>query len=320
MTLEKVCDEMRNQVSLSDYPTLGQINEWADAIDAHLSRQSEGVSDVLVTASPGIPLEAVRKLAKWFNENGAVFLGNGGKPPIADNMFSYARAALTAVWHNRPAQDGDWKEVESVAEDMGRDGGRLHDEWMHRLVAAMPKNGPAQEKAKPGDELARKFGAQCVLCAAESSCTGVCRDTRELDEYAPTTMFADDPPAERMQEKAEPVAEERFEQYVATLIAKAPDVQKLGERLAHLLDDDQFNGVEPILLGIAKELDQLRTDQPAERVRVPDEIDRLRKAINILRCEDDSESPVSSERKAGWRAALDAIEAEMPSAAPEANS
>lgn len=49
-------------------------------------------------------------------------------------------------------------------------------------------------------------------------------------------------------------AEDRFEQYVKTLIDKAPDVQKLGERLAHWLDDDQFNNIEPILLGIARQL------------------------------------------------------------------
>lgn len=49
-------------------------------------------------------------------------------------------------------------------------------------------------------------------------------------------------------------AEDRFEQYVKTLIDKAPDVQRLGERLANWLDDDQFNNIEPILLGIARQL------------------------------------------------------------------
>lgn len=53
---------------------------------------------------------------------------------------------------------------------------------------------------------------------------------------------------------ADASAEDRFEQYVKTLIDHAPDVQKLGERLAHLLDDDQFNNIEPTLLGIAAAL------------------------------------------------------------------
>ncbi|MDE3021641.1 MAG: hypothetical protein KGI54_07250 [Pseudomonadota bacterium] len=45
--------------------------------------------------------------------------------------------------------------------------------------------------------------------------------------------------------------EDRFEQYVATLIEKDPDIRDLGERLGRWLDDDQFNNIEPILLGIA---------------------------------------------------------------------
>lgn len=48
--------------------------------------------------------------------------------------------------------------------------------------------------------------------------------------------------------------EDRFEQYVATLIATNPDVRKLGERLADWLDDDRFNTINPILLGIAQRL------------------------------------------------------------------
>jgi hypothetical protein len=53
--------------------------------------------------------------------------------------------------------------------------------------------------------------------------------------------------------------ETRFEEYVASLIAKSPDVRELGERLALWLDDDKFNTIEPILTGIAKKL-----SQPAE--------------------------------------------------------
>lgn len=49
-------------------------------------------------------------------------------------------------------------------------------------------------------------------------------------------------------------AEDRFEQYVATLIDKNPDVRRLGERLAYWLDEDRFNTVNPILLGICERL------------------------------------------------------------------
>lgn len=56
--------------------------------------------------------------------------------------------------------------------------------------------------------------------------------------------------------------EDRFEQYVKTLIDSAPDVKKLGERLTHLLDDDQFNNIEPTLLGIAAALAAQGQDKP----------------------------------------------------------
>lgn len=49
-------------------------------------------------------------------------------------------------------------------------------------------------------------------------------------------------------------ADDRFEQYVRTLIDNAPDVKKLGECLANWLDDDKFNNIEPTLLGIARAL------------------------------------------------------------------
>lgn len=52
--------------------------------------------------------------------------------------------------------------------------------------------------------------------------------------------------------------------------------------------------------------------QPAERVP-----DGWRRALQVLRDEDDFDAPASAERKAGWRAALDAVEQHMLAAAPQ---
>jgi hypothetical protein len=49
-------------------------------------------------------------------------------------------------------------------------------------------------------------------------------------------------------------ADDQFEAYCATLIDKNPDVQRLGERLGELLDAEDFNAIEPTLLGIAERL------------------------------------------------------------------
>ena len=55
--------------------------------------------------------------------------------------------------------------------------------------------------------------------------------------------------------EAEPVAsaEKQFEDYVQSLIAKNPDIREIGERLSRLLDEDDFNTIEPMLLGLAQQ-------------------------------------------------------------------
>lgn len=41
MTLERVRDEMIQQVAACDYPTMGQVSEWMNAITLHLSQPAE---------------------------------------------------------------------------------------------------------------------------------------------------------------------------------------------------------------------------------------------------------------------------------------
>lgn len=41
MTLEQVRDEMIQQVAANDYPTMGQVSEWMNAITRHLSQPAE---------------------------------------------------------------------------------------------------------------------------------------------------------------------------------------------------------------------------------------------------------------------------------------
>jgi len=106
-----------------------------------------------------------------------------------------------------------------------------------RLIAATP--APPSDVARMREELikiadcwAKSFGG---LPSGEDVSEWITNTLiPELEEavLAPTEKAGDDP---------------------ETLIAKAPDVLKrLGERLTHLLDDDNWNNIEPMLLTLAK--------------------------------------------------------------------
>lgn len=45
-----------------------------------------------------------------------------------------------------------------------------------------------------------------------------------------------------------------FEEYVSSLIDNNPSIAELGYYLALILDEDQFNKLEPMLLGIARQM------------------------------------------------------------------
>lgn len=92
MTLEQVRDWHRFQWSLNEArgtPWDGKEHEeMADAIDAHLSRQFDGVSET-----------------EAFNAFRTAYYG--ANKSLAPDLEAFRRgfAALTAIWHNRPAQD-----------------------------------------------------------------------------------------------------------------------------------------------------------------------------------------------------------------------
>lgn len=55
--------------------------------------------------------------------------------------------------------------------------------------------------------------------------------------------------------------EEIAEQFIAVAIDRAPEpLQRLGRLLTEILDADDFNAVEPLLLGLAKEIEGYRED------------------------------------------------------------
>lgn len=138
MTLEQVRSEM--QVLFCTEVTTEDLDRWSDAIDAHLGRQSEGVSDE----------------AKLFSGDLEV-LASLGFPKIADRI----RAALTAVLHNRPAQEQhpDDMAVDSFALAMkvklaearakGRSGWQDKDDCPQQRLSDMLRNHV--EKGDPRD-------------------------------------------------------------------------------------------------------------------------------------------------------------------------
>ena len=94
MTLEQVRYEISALNAGGSYVPHGSLSKWADAIDAHLARQSEGVSDEDVATAARIAF---------------------GDPSDLD--FDSMRAALTAVLHNRPAQEKTEPVGSSIATD-----------------------------------------------------------------------------------------------------------------------------------------------------------------------------------------------------------
>lgn len=219
-----------------------EIRELKSIVYAHLARQPDGVSETawkVVRDGPSLAMLQLPDKRILRIEQ----LGKGemwGNADDNDDLIEKI-AALTAVWHNRPEQDGNWGEVDAVAEEMGRDGGRLHDKWAHRLTHAMPKNRPTQKKAAP----------VAMPTAVAEKCRMVLRHGIEqrsfkgaMYSHAITALhMLNDSPDEHAMEKAEPVGEVYGPKALSTQVALE----------------------KPLPPGT-----KLYTAAPGERVRLPD--------------------------------------------------
>ena len=115
MTLEQVRYEISALNAGGSYVPHGSLSKWADAIDAHLARQSEGVSDELPD-DIRVPLDEVRAdLGYLFGRVAADGSFMQAAMDSARLKLDKVSAALTAVWHNRPAQE----KAEPVAKCVG---------------------------------------------------------------------------------------------------------------------------------------------------------------------------------------------------------
>jgi hypothetical protein len=74
MTLDQVLDEIRQQLQVDDYPSIGQMREWEHAIGAHLSRTAGPVAEVCDEL--GFPI------LTWIGENGDKF-------PVGTKLFAH---------------------------------------------------------------------------------------------------------------------------------------------------------------------------------------------------------------------------------------
>lgn len=90
MTLEQVRDAMIEEKAWArgtGWPmAAGTLQRWADSIDAHLTRQSEGVSEEDVNTAYKAAMEMAGESRPWLSR-------------------AQFRTALATVWHNRPAQE-----------------------------------------------------------------------------------------------------------------------------------------------------------------------------------------------------------------------
>lgn len=138
MTLEQVRDVLRDEHPDDVIALSGRM---ADAIDAHLARQSEGVSD-----------EYVREAAVAYMATDTVV--KGWEPHVDD--LRRMRAALTAVWHNRPTQEKAWDARGGSLWADREDWGVVIDALIeHRASSANRKNGNPESTS---DARAEKCG------------------------------------------------------------------------------------------------------------------------------------------------------------------
>jgi hypothetical protein len=250
-SIERVIAEMRDRGRGCGYEL---IRYWADRLES--LRRAEGATlgegrtiayEPEIEVSEMLPCEVytIRRMLE------------NGESKFNASALAALRAAEKAL-SGAPVIPNGWALVPTVPTEEMMDawnstGPSFEDAYSEMIAVATDPATPTAQRVAAGDDGLAEFTEYFV-----KNYPGPDTIISDPKWHAPRIFRAAQraiaPPPTGEAVARHKSSETTFEEYVATLIDKNPDVQKLGERLADWLDEDRFNSVEPILLGIAQKL------------------------------------------------------------------